>query len=144
MWALVRRHVDANKIRLMQVRAVWPKIAGSALEAHTWPMGVAGEQLIVHVHDSQWLHELTYLRQDLVRRLATLAPTTALHSLRLRLGPVPPLADRCSEEPELPPPLPPPRLSPEPDEATHQALNAVRDPELKQLIAGARIMLGRP
>ena len=32
---------------------------------------------------------------------------------------------------------------PEPDEATRRALDAVSDPELKQILAGARVMLGR-
>jgi predicted nucleic acid-binding Zn ribbon protein len=146
LWELVRRHVGDDTIRLMQVRELWPRIAGAgatALEAHSWPVGVSGELLTVHVHDSQWLHELTYLRQDLLRRLGELAPDTRLRSLRLRLGEVPPLATRRPPETPLPPPLPPPSFPPEPDAATREALDAVVDPELKQLIAGARIMLGR-
>lgn len=132
-----------DTIRLMQVRDVWPRIAGERFEVHTWPAAIAGETLVVHVHDSQWLHELTYMRQDLLRRLEALAPTTALRAVKLRLGQVPPVAGRRLPEPPRAPPLPPPRLAPEPDEATRRALEAVADPELKQIIAGARIMLGR-
>jgi hypothetical protein len=127
----------------MQVRDVWPRIAGERFEVHTWPAAITGETLVVHVHDSQWLHELTYMRQDLLRRLEALAPNTALRALKLRLGQVPPVAGRRLPEPPRPAPLPPPRLAPEPDDATRRALEAVADPELKQIIAGARIMLGR-
>lgn len=143
MWDLVRRHVGAETIRLMQVRDAWPRVAGPHLEAHAWPAAIAGDTLIVHVHDSQWLHELTYLRQDLLRRLQTLAPAAELGALRLRLGEVLPVALRPQPEAIRATPLPPPRLSPEPDEATRRALDAVHDPELKQILAGARIMLGR-
>ncbi|MBK7826677.1 MAG: DUF721 domain-containing protein [Nannocystis sp.] len=146
LWELVRRHVGDDTIRLMQVRELWPRIAGpggAALEAHSWPASVSGDLLTLNVHDSQWLHELTYLRQDLLRRLGELAPGIRLRSLRVRLGEVPPLAIRRPPETQLPPPLPAPRFSPEPDEETRRALDAVADPELKQLIAGARIMLGR-
>ena len=146
LWELVRRHVGDDTIRLMQVRELWPRIAGAgatALEAHSWPVGVSGELLTVHVHDSQWLHELTYMRQDLLRKLAQLAPGGAVRNLRMRLGEVPPVAGRRLQEAPRPAPLPAPRLSAEPDEATRRALDAVADPELKQLIAGARIMLGR-
>lgn len=143
MWALVRRHVGPDTIRLMQVREVWPRVAGPNLEAHTWPAAVAGEALVVHVHDSQWLHELQYMRQDLLRRLHALAPAAELQALRMRLGEVPPVAERRAQEASHPAPLPPPRLSPEPDEATRRALDAVADPELKQILAGARVMLGR-
>ena len=146
LWELVRRHVGDDTIRLMQVRDLWPRIAGPAgpaLEAHSWPGSVSGDLLIVHVHDSQWLHELTYLRQDLLRRLQALAPAAELGALRLRLGEVLPVAERPQPEPIRWTPLPPPRLSPEPDEETRRALDAVHDPELKQILAGARIMLGR-
>lgn len=144
LWELVRRHVGPDMIRLMQVRDVWPRVAGARFEVHTWPASIAGETLVVHVHDSQWLHELTYMRQDLLRRLTELVPASAPKVLRLRLGEVVPLAARRAEEPApLPPPLPYPHFSAEPDEATRRALDAVADPELKQIIAGARIMLGR-
>ena len=143
MWELVRRHVGGETIRLMQVRDAWPRVAGAHLEAHAWPAAIAGGTLIVHVHDSQWLHELTYLRQDLLRRLQALAPAAELGALRLRLGEVLPVAERPQPEPIRWTPLPPPRLSPEPDEETRRALDAVHDPELKQILAGARIMLGR-
>jgi predicted nucleic acid-binding Zn ribbon protein len=143
MWELVRRHVGADTIRLMQVRDAWPRVAGPNLEAHAWPAAIAGDALIVHVHDSQWLHELNYMRQDLLRRLQALAPQAELGNLRLRLGEVVPVAERRLPEPIRPTPLPPPPLSPEPDEATRRALDAVHDPELKQILAGARIMLGR-
>ena len=143
LWDLVRRHVGPDTIRLMQVRDVWPRVAGPNLEAHTWPTAVTGETLVVHVHDSQWLHELQYMRQDLLRRLHALAPAAALRLLKLRLGEVPPVSQRRAQETSHPAPLPPPRLSPEPDEATRRALDAVLDPELKQILAGARIMLGR-
>ena len=119
------------------------RVAGAHLEAHAWPAAIAGGTLIVHVHDSQWLHELTYLRQDLLRRLQALAPAAELGALRLRLGEVLPVAERPQPEPIRWTPLPPPRLSPEPDEETRRALDAVHDPELKQILAGARIMLGR-
>jgi hypothetical protein len=141
---VVRQHVAVDTVTLMQVRDAWPHVAGAALEARTWPAAVHGETLVVHVHDNQWLHELTYLRQDLLRRLQALAPSARLTALRLRLGEVPPVSQRrAPEPPPPPPPLAPPRLSAEPDAATRAALDAVAYPELKQLMAGARVMLGR-
>jgi hypothetical protein len=145
IWAVVRQHVAADTIRLLQMQDLWPQVAGPALAARTWPAALGGDVLVVHVHDSQWLHELTYMRQDLLRRLQALAPGSGLTGLRLRLGEVPPVSQRrAPESPPAPPPLTPPRFSPEPDAATRAALDAVGDPELKQILAGARVMLGRP
>jgi hypothetical protein len=144
IWAVVREHVAVDTIRLLHVRDAWPQVAGPALAARTWPAAISGDLLVVHVHDSQWLHELTYMRQDLLRRLQALAPSAGLAGLRLRLGDVPPVSQRqAPESPPPPPKLAPPRLSPEPDAPTRAALDAVADPELKQILAGARVMLGR-
>lgn len=144
IWAVVRQHVAADTITLLHIRDVWPRVAGDNLEAKTWPAAVHAETLVVHVHDNQWLHELTYMRQDLLQRLQALVPAARLTGLRLRLGEVPPLAQRRLPDAAPPPPkLIPARLSPEPDAATRAALDAVGDPELKQILAGARVMLGR-
>jgi predicted nucleic acid-binding Zn ribbon protein len=144
IWALVRRHVAEDTIRLLHVRDVWSAVAGAGYEAHTWPAAIVGATLIVHVHDHQWLHELTYMRQALLDRLQALAPAAGLMGLRLRLGEVPPVPQRRPPESSLPAPaLAPPRFSPEPDAATRAALDAVGDPELQQILAGARVMLGR-
>lgn len=142
IWAVVRDHVAVDTIRLLHVQDAWRNIAGPQLAARTWPTAISGDLLVIHVHDSQWLHELTYMRQDLLQRLATQLPNAAIKALRLRLGEVPPVTRRPA--PELGPPrLPPPQFSPEPDAATRAALETVTDPELKQIIAGARVMLGR-
>lgn len=145
LWLVVRQHVHADTIRLLHVQDTWARLAGPQLAARTWPTAVHGDTLIVHVHDSQWLHELTYMRQDLVQRLHSLVPdAVGLKHLKLRLGPVLPVPQRPTPEPPPPPPaLAPPRFSPEPDAGTRAALDAVVDPELKQILAGARVMLGR-
>jgi predicted nucleic acid-binding Zn ribbon protein len=145
LWAVVRQHVHGDTIRLLHVQDVWARVAGPQLAARTWPTAVHGDTLIVHVHDSQWLHELTYMRQDLLQRLDVLLPGAAPKLLKLRLGEVLPVAQRpVPESPPPPPKLAPPRFSPEPDAGTRAALDAVADPELKQILAGARVMLGRP
>lgn len=142
IWSVLRLHVAADTIRLMHVQDAWLAVAGPALAARARPVAVGGDVVVVHVHDSQWLHELTYMRQDLLLRLQSLVPSAGLKGLRLRLGELPPVPQRPAPE-SRPPPLAPPRLSPEPDAATRAALDAVADPELKQILAGARVMLGR-
>jgi len=145
IWTVVRQHVAVDTIRLMHVQDAWANIAGRQLAARTWPTAISGDLLVIHVHDSQWLHELTYMRQDLLQRLDVLLPGAAPKLLKLRLGEVLPVAQRpVPESPPPPPKLAPPQFSPEPDAGTRAALDAVSDPELKQILAGARVMLGRP
>lgn len=145
IWSVLGQHIASATIRLLHVQDAWAAVAGPALAARTWPVTVGGDVVVIHVHDSQWLHELTYMRQDLLQRLQTLVPSAGLKGLRLRLGEVLPVPQRRPPDSGPPPPprLAPPRLSSEPDAATRAALDAVADPELKQILAGARVMLGR-
>lgn len=127
---------------LLQVREVWPRIAPGRLQTRTWPAAVSGGELVVHVHDNQWLHELNYLRKELEDNLRAACPRLGIERIRLRLGsverPVP-----ASEAPPRPA-TPRARMTEEPDRGTLEALETVRDPELKQLMARTRVMLGRP
>lgn len=144
IWSLVRSHIGDDTIRLTRIREVWPAVAGPALAAQAWPRAVSGGEAVIEVHDSQWLHELTYMRQALAKKLGTLAPEAGIDGVKLRLAnketPPPP-----TPEPTAPPLPPRPALLPaEPPEATVAAINAVEDDELRHLIAAARVVLGRP
>lgn len=138
---LLSRHVPRDQMRLSRVREVWEEAATAKVAERAWPSAVSGDELLIDVHDNQWLHELTYLRQDLLARIRARCPVAEIGRIRLRLGPVPRRPARAAEPEE------PPRagiLPPEPSADTRQALDSVSDPDLRNLIAGARVALGRP
>lgn len=138
VWSLVRSHVPEDTIRVLRLREVWPRVAGRALATHAWPSAVHGDELVIDVKDSQWLHELTYMRQAILQKLAALRVDVPVRTLRLRLA----SRDRPPMPRPLPvPPAPPPRPDPldEPVEpATVAAIEALHDAELRDVIAAAR------
>ena len=142
IWSWIRSYVPHDRIRLYQLRDVWPQVAGEALAKHAWPEAVSGHEAIIAVHDSQWLHELTYMRQALVGKLTKLAPNTQLKTVRLRLA----RRERPPPAPFEPPVVFPDRAPPlpkEPSPETAAAIHAVQDPELRDAIAAARIVLSQ-
>lgn len=141
VWKLVRSIVPDHLIRLMHVRDAWERLNLPWLRGRAYPLAVIRDELIVVVEDSQYHHELMYSRDDLLHKLQQLAPEAKLGRLRFRLGPVPPPSPRPVAPPA--PVLPRPRLPAEPGAVTCRALDEVADPELRQAIAGARVMLGR-
>ena len=64
-------------------------------------------RLYLHVDDNQWLHELSYMRHDLLAKLRRACPTAGIKELRLRVGEV-----ELVPPPE-PVPEPPPETEPE-------------------------------
>lgn len=138
-WAYVRRHVPSPKVRLLRLQSVWDDVATPRVAERTWPARITGSELSVAVQDNQWLHELAYLRQDLLDRIRRQVPEAGIESLRLRLGRVP--KERPAQSP--PPPAPfRPGLANQPPSETIETLSAVRDAELRDLAAAARMTLG--
>lgn len=140
VWSLVRTIIPDHAIRLALVRSAWERLGLAWLQGKAYPAAIYKDELVVAVEDSQYHHELTYSRQELLHKLRELVPEARLGRLRLRLGVVPPGSAPAPERPRAPPKA---ILPPEPGAETREALHAVADPELRQAIAGARIMLGR-
>ena len=141
---VVDRHVPTEVQRLSRLRNLWLEHLPTNLADQVWPMLVQGDRLILHVHDSQWLHEMTYWRQDVLTKLTAAWPECGIERIEAYVGPIPPLHER---RPPAPPELPlvdrSPVLEPEVPKETLDALNAVEDPGLRELLAQARMMLGK-
>lgn len=136
-WREVFKTVPRDRIELARVQNAWPRLMPARLQAVAWPAWLARGRLVVHVEDNQWLHELHYLRQDLLDRLRRACPGATLRELRLRVGAV-----EVAPEPE---PVPEPHvagLPREPERATIEAMEAIDDAALRNAVAAARLALG--
>lgn len=142
---VIERHVPTEVQRLSKLRNLWLELFPASFADHVWPMLVQGGRLIVHVHDSQWLHEMTYWRQDVLTKLRAAWPENGIELVEGYVGALPPLHER---RPPAPPELPPvdrtPVLDAEVPDETIDALNAIEDPQLREILAQARMMLGKP
>ena len=134
------RHVPHDRLRLVRVQLVWEQVAGPRLLGRAWPGALNGDELSINVCDNQWLHELSYMRDQLASRIAELAPAAGVRRVRLRLGPVPPPRDTRVPVPQGPEP---PHYPPQPAPETLAALEGIEDPGLRHAIANARVALSR-
>ena len=142
---VIRLHVPEEVQRLSRIRNLWIRLFPVSFADHVWPMLVAGGRLVVHVQDSQWLHEMAYWRQEVVTRLRAAWPEVGIEIIEAYVGPLPPLLERRPPPPPEPPPVDrTPALDPEVPPETLAALNAVQDPKLRDALAQARMMLGKP
>lgn len=136
-WREVFKTVPRDRIELARLQNVWPRLMPPHLQEVAWPSWLGKGRLLVHVSDNQWLHELTYMRRDLLGKLRRACPTARLHDLRLRVG----------EVEVVPPPVPVPErnvpsLPVEPERATIDAMKAIDDQRLRDAVAAARLALG--
>lgn len=131
--------VPADQLELTRIRGTWPEVARGQLRTVAWPTTLRDGTLTLAVLDNQWLHELSYLRHDLLRRLQQRCPRAGIADLRLRVGQVHVPPD-LGEPPEAPPP---PALPDEPPRETREALQSIEDAGLRQTIANARMALSQ-
>jgi hypothetical protein len=66
---LLDRHGIARELREHRILARWRDLVGEALASRTWPDGLERGVLWVRVKNSSWLHQLSFLRDELVVRL---------------------------------------------------------------------------
>lgn len=136
-WRQVLGTVPRERVELARLQNAWPRLVPRHLQEVAWPAGLVDGKLVVHVDDNQWLHELAYLRRELLDKLRRACPTAGLRELRLRVGEV--------ELPPRPEPAPEPvipGLPREPERATIEAMEAIDDARLRDAVAAARLALG--
>lgn len=144
----LRRHVPVYAIELERLRMLWPQLVTPRVAKRTYPARLFKGTLWVHVHDNQWLHELGYLRQEILDRLHREPGFRNIEKIELRLGKIPPTAPPVGRSAASSPrdaktrPAPPSPLSSTTPQGTHAALAAVRDPALRAALEAARSSLG--
>ncbi|MCH9686285.1 MAG: DUF721 domain-containing protein [Deltaproteobacteria bacterium] len=136
-WREVLGTVPRDRVHLARLQNIWPDMVPRHLQEVAWPAKLADGRLVIHVDDNQWLHELTYLRRELLDRLRRASPAAKIRELRLRVG----------EVEVVPPPEPVPEpvypgLPLEPERATIDAMESIDDEALRNRVAAARIALG--
>ncbi|MBK6848872.1 MAG: DUF721 domain-containing protein [Proteobacteria bacterium] len=80
---LVSRRGIEMPLRQHAVAARWAELVGARIAAHCWPLDLRDGALTVAVADSSWLHQLSFLRAELVVRIRAKLPDCEVESMRL-------------------------------------------------------------
>jgi len=68
--------------------ACWPEVVGETLGAHSCPAAMKGKQLLVHVNSSVWLHEMRFLKDDLIDAANRLLDQPRVKDIKFKVGKV--------------------------------------------------------
>lgn len=66
----------------------WPHVVGNAIADNAHPAVIKGGLLLVHVSSSPWLHELQYLKIELIEKLNTALGKKTITEIRFKIGPL--------------------------------------------------------
>jgi len=73
---------------VLEIRRIWPEIAGEVLAGRSEPAAVNAGRLIVYVTSNAWLSEFQYIKQDILERLQAAVPGARVSELVVKIGPL--------------------------------------------------------
>ncbi len=120
---------------LYALQSQWQTIVGPSLAPHTYPQAIQHKVLNLQVDSAPWMHELAFLKADILQKVNQALGKTAIQSIRLKMAPVVPL----STLPQTPlrPSANKKALSQEDKDLIRSQLDSVSDDALKLVIRKA-------
>lgn len=83
-----------------RLRRDWVSIVREPIASNTWPDQIRYKKLYLLVHNSVWLHQLTFLKPTLIQKLNAAAGGELITEIVLRVGEIP---LRTTASPTTPP-----------------------------------------
>jgi predicted nucleic acid-binding Zn ribbon protein len=80
-----RRESDGE---LLQVWHVWDSIVGDVIAKNTKPGAFKGRILLVYVTSSTWVHQLQFLKAEMITKLNEALGKSLIDDLKFKIGPV--------------------------------------------------------
>lgn len=67
---------------------VWAQALGPPIADNTKPFAVKGSLLLVHVSSSAWMHQLQFLKADLLDKLNEALGESTITDIKFKIGPI--------------------------------------------------------
>jgi predicted nucleic acid-binding Zn ribbon protein len=73
---------------ILHLANVWEKAVGPPISDNAKPFAVKGSLLLVHVSSSAWLHQLQFLKSDLLEKLNRGLKNERIEDIKFKIGPI--------------------------------------------------------
>ena len=80
-----RRETNAD---LVQVWQVWDKVVGDVIAQNARPAAFKGKILLVHVSSSTWIHQLQFLKEEMMAKLNKDLGKSVIGDIKFKIGPL--------------------------------------------------------
>jgi len=71
---------------LSRVRQLWDSVVGAAIAANTRPVSLKKKQLVVIVTNSSWLHQLQFLKKQMIDEINRKMVTIMVEDIKFKIG----------------------------------------------------------
>jgi predicted nucleic acid-binding Zn ribbon protein len=89
MKRLLKAYEASGGSELRRINDVWTRVVDPAVSANARPAAIKRATLLVHVTSSPWVHQLQFLKKDILGRLnAELTGKAVVEELLFKIGPL--------------------------------------------------------
>ncbi|MDD5170061.1 MAG: DUF721 domain-containing protein [Syntrophales bacterium] len=114
------------------LRRIWNEAVGPQISAQTAPVHVKRGALYVKVATSVWMHQLQFLKEEIIQKFNQISGRDPISAIHFSLGEVPSTPKSTDTETYGPIPLGP--LKPRDQRIIKESLEAIADTELKEIL----------
>jgi predicted nucleic acid-binding Zn ribbon protein len=83
---LMHHHRPASADHLAQIWDVWSLAVGESIARNAKPGEIRGQVLVVYVTNSTWLHQLRFMKSDMIAKLNRRLGSGLLTDMRFKIG----------------------------------------------------------
>ena len=73
---------------LTDIWRLWDQVVGETIAPNARPAAFKGDLLIVHVSSSTWIHQLQFLKNDLIVKLNAALGKPLIQEIKFKIGPL--------------------------------------------------------
>lgn len=85
---VLKTHRRDSDIRLAKVWQVWDSVVGDIIAQNAKPADFKGRLLLVHVASSTWIHQLQFLKADIIEKLNHALDNLQVEDIKFKIGPL--------------------------------------------------------
>lgn len=85
---VLKKYRHEMDVELVQVWQVWDSIVGEVIAQNAKPAAFKGPILLVHVTNSTWIHQLQFLKKEMIGRLNNALGKPLIEDLKFKIGPL--------------------------------------------------------
>lgn len=85
---VLRSYRQQSDEELVQIWSLWDRAVGEAVARHSRPEAFKGKLLLVNVSNSTWVHQLQFLKNDIIKKVNETLGKVLVEDVKFKIGPV--------------------------------------------------------
>jgi predicted nucleic acid-binding Zn ribbon protein len=73
---------------LSRVWSLWESAVGDIIAKNTKPEAFKGKLLLVHVNSTPWMHQLQFLKKDIINKVNQALGKELVQDIKFKIGPI--------------------------------------------------------